>query len=202
MAASSSGVTSDFARQQLVKYGWSEGKGLGKHEDGIAKPLRAKPKMNRMGVGCNSGDEFTVKWWEHVFDKAAAKITVQSVNGSDQVSIKSNDKPSKDKPNTSKTTSSRKEKYTNFHRESLLDDDSNHSEDNSHINNRISDEEKFRRCKGMTAHRAARHGLRMNGKLRRLELQEKSSVACSRRDLDTSTPSKMKRPRRTLQLTF
>lgn len=37
------------------------------------------------GVGSNLADQFSDQWWSHVFNKAAAKISVQSRNGSVQV---------------------------------------------------------------------------------------------------------------------
>lgn len=36
----------------LLKMGWSEGKGLGKKEDGISSHLRVKRKTESLGIGC------------------------------------------------------------------------------------------------------------------------------------------------------
>ncbi|KAL5104942.1 hypothetical protein TcWFU_005428 [Taenia crassiceps] len=42
---------SDFAVNQLKKFGWSEGDGLGKNKDGISKPIKASMKFSRRGLG-------------------------------------------------------------------------------------------------------------------------------------------------------
>lgn len=54
----------NFARKQLEKYGWSEGKGLGKKEDGIVTAIKPKLKFDNSGVGHDVGEQFTNNWWE------------------------------------------------------------------------------------------------------------------------------------------
>mmetsp|Transcript_12314 Transcript_12314/g.28929 ORF Transcript_12314/g.28929 Transcript_12314/m.28929 type:complete len:97 (+) Transcript_12314:160-450(+) len=41
------GGVSDFARRQLEKFGWKEGQGLGKKEDGIVEHVRVEKKSGR-----------------------------------------------------------------------------------------------------------------------------------------------------------
>ena len=41
---------SDFAKKQMEKYGWSEGKGLGKKEDGIQKYIKVQKREEAAGV--------------------------------------------------------------------------------------------------------------------------------------------------------
>ncbi|XP_011497260.1 PREDICTED: G patch domain-containing protein 4 [Ceratosolen solmsi marchali] len=41
----------EFGKTQLFKYGWTEGKGLGKNENGITKALKSKLKLNTFGFG-------------------------------------------------------------------------------------------------------------------------------------------------------
>eukprot|EP00727_Mastigamoeba_balamuthi_P001782 m51a1_g11600 hypothetical protein (252) ;mRNA; r:127910-128791 len=55
----------------LAKFGWSEGKGLGKNEDGIKTYLRVNKKADNAGVGRHQGGSF-VPWWERAFNAAAA----------------------------------------------------------------------------------------------------------------------------------
>ncbi|KAF8793485.1 PIN2/TERF1-interacting telomerase inhibitor 1 like protein [Argiope bruennichi] len=40
-----------FGHKLLSKFGWSQGKGLGKNEDGIVENLKVRLKMGQTGVG-------------------------------------------------------------------------------------------------------------------------------------------------------
>ncbi|XP_029044956.2 G patch domain-containing protein 4 [Osmia bicornis bicornis] len=62
----------DFAKSQLLKYGWSEGKGLGKHENGITEALKPKLKFDTTGIGHQVNN--WNNWWETAFNKAANNI--------------------------------------------------------------------------------------------------------------------------------
>lgn len=90
----------DFAKKQMQKYGWEEGKecigyvvfltcffntqsmfvivgkGLGKNEDGIAKAVKPKLKFDNAGIGHNLSADFTDRWWERLYDKAADNVQV------------------------------------------------------------------------------------------------------------------------------
>ena len=50
---SASAPTSEFAKKQLEKMGWSEGKGLGKHEQGIQTHIKVKKREVDVGLGHN-----------------------------------------------------------------------------------------------------------------------------------------------------
>jgi hypothetical protein len=65
---------SSFAEKQLKKYGWTEGEGIGKSNQGIAEPIKASFKFNNNGVGYDMAEEFTTNWWEHLFNHTAKKI--------------------------------------------------------------------------------------------------------------------------------
>lgn len=41
-----------FGERLLRQYGWTEGKGLGANETGIAEALRVKQKKDQTGVSC------------------------------------------------------------------------------------------------------------------------------------------------------
>lgn len=43
-----------FGFRMLAKMGWSEGKGLGKHEDGAATHIRLKRRPDALGVGAGA----------------------------------------------------------------------------------------------------------------------------------------------------
>ncbi|XP_049516832.1 G patch domain-containing protein 4-like [Dermacentor silvarum] len=63
-----------FARGLLEKYGWAEGKGLGKNESGIAKALKPRLKFDTAGVGHKI--DLTSQWWSKAFNDAARSINV------------------------------------------------------------------------------------------------------------------------------
>ncbi|XP_013772909.1 G patch domain-containing protein 4-like [Limulus polyphemus] len=135
----------DFAREQLKKFGWTEGKGLGKNENGISTALKPKLKFDTYGVGHNPGEQFSFKWWDHVFNNAARNFDfinseVGTLNDSTFTPCASCGDESEDEELISRET----------------------------------DEDMFKKCKGRTAHKAARHGYQMNGKLKRIEEQEKA----------------------------
>ena len=46
-------VTMDFGRRMLAKFGWAEGKGLGKNEDGVVDHVRVKQRAHQLGLGAS-----------------------------------------------------------------------------------------------------------------------------------------------------
>ncbi|KAM7288096.1 G patch domain-containing protein 4 [Ixodes scapularis] len=62
-----------YGKRLLQGMGWSEGKGLGKHEDGIKEFIKVKKKMNTKGIGFNGVDD---RWIEHqeAFDDLLATL--------------------------------------------------------------------------------------------------------------------------------
>ncbi|XP_069584028.1 G patch domain-containing protein 4 [Ranitomeya imitator] len=180
-----------FAEQQMQRHGWTEGKGLGKREDGISKAIKVKVKCDTAGVGHNSAEQFTFHWWDHVFNKTASSIsvekdedgvTVKKVSGDD--GAVSSKKPRKAMLNSnmlygrfikSATLMSGGEKPV----DELSSSSSEGSEDeDSKLDlssaTKLSDEDLVKICGGRTAHKGARHGLTMSAKLLRIEEQEKA----------------------------
>lgn len=169
----------DFAKSQLMKYGWTEGKGLGKHESGITEPLKQKLKFDTAGVGYKDTD--SNNWWEHTFNKAASSIKVESQTDEVLISVSkentTNDLP-KEKLNKNES------KYGNFLKTTTLLNGNLILENNSNMHKKqdieenikhvsLTDEELFKLCGGRTAHKGARHGLQLSGKLKRIAQQEK-----------------------------
>ncbi|CAG4963739.1 unnamed protein product [Colias eurytheme] len=176
----------DFARKQLEKYGWTDGKGLGKHENGISEALKPKLKRSVTGIGHDAAAEFTEHWWTKLYNTAASNVEVKEKNGKTKA-IKTKDDEfeitnsswSYKKKNKDKS----KEEYTNFFvKTSILSNGGAKTED---LNDqgiveetvpgvKLSDEELFAACEGRTAHKGARHGLKALGKLARIEMQEQA----------------------------
>ncbi|XP_065212579.1 G patch domain-containing protein 4 [Planococcus citri] len=111
------------------------GKGLGKDEAGISKPIKCGLKFDKMGIGYQEKltEETTNRWWEQAYNKAASNVT---------------------------STGTCKKKESGCDPSAFA---------------ALTDEELFKACGGRTAHKAARHGLHLGGKLERVEHQEKKS---------------------------
>ena len=58
--------------------GWSEGKGLGKNEQGIVSYVRVKRREEKSGVGTEKLKikEHTQQWWYNAYDNIANKIQI------------------------------------------------------------------------------------------------------------------------------
>ncbi|XP_032525461.2 G patch domain-containing protein 4 [Danaus plexippus] len=176
----------DFARKQLEKYGWTDGKGLGKNENGISEALKPKLKRSVTGIGYDAAQDFTEHWWSALYDKAASNVEVEEKNGKTK-KIKQKDNDFEITNSTWKLKKKSKDKeekeYSEFFIKTAVIDtggtkntkvtvsDSDENDDRKIIT--MTDEELFAACQGRTAHKGARHGLRALGKLARIEQQEK-----------------------------
>ncbi|XP_015739786.1 G patch domain-containing protein 4-like isoform X1 [Coturnix japonica] len=181
-----------FAERQLRRHGWTRGRGLGKREDGIERPIRTSVKCGTAGVGHSAAEQFSFHWWDHVFNEAAANIDVR--DGQDGVSVESRSGPhfgvSTKKPRKAPppgctlygrfvkaaTLTAHGEEPT----EPRLGSESSEEEEDEWDRSsarRLTDEELVRVCGGRTAHKGARHGLTMSAKLARLEQQERDFMA-------------------------
>nr|XP_053636489.1 G patch domain-containing protein 4-like isoform X1 [Cherax quadricarinatus] len=168
-----------FARAQLEKYGWKEGKGLGREEGGITSALKPKLKFDTAGFGHGISKDYQFHWWDHVFNKTAKSISVnKNQDGSVQLTKKKKIQISKPKPSR---LDHKTKLYGIFLKGSTLvgaqevkeSSDSEEPEDEEDLSLKLTDEELFKICGGRTAHKGARHGLTMSGKLARIEEQER-----------------------------
>uniref|UniRef100_A0A8D2GZI5 G patch domain-containing protein 4 n=1 Tax=Urocitellus parryii TaxID=9999 RepID=A0A8D2GZI5_UROPR len=75
-----------FAEEQLLKHGWTQGKGLGRKENGITQAIKVTLKQDTHGVGHDPAKEFTNHWWNELFNKTAANLVVET--GQDGVQIR------------------------------------------------------------------------------------------------------------------
>ncbi|XP_064596495.1 G patch domain-containing protein 4-like [Liolophura sinensis] len=177
-------ANSVFARKQLLKHGWTEGSGLGKDESGIKEAIKVKIKNDTTGVGHDPGKEFTCHWWDHVFNKAANSLTVETTEAG--VLFKKSSEKVKEK---ARTLTNKSVLYSGFVKGAVLqatdkevmtevschDDNSDSESDEEKEKKAISkltEEELFSQCEGRTAHKGARHGLKQNAKLLRIQHQE------------------------------
>ncbi|XP_055843503.1 G patch domain-containing protein 4 [Episyrphus balteatus] len=176
-----------FAEKLLKKYGWKEGEGLGKNNDGISVPLKANLKFDNAGLGVDKADEFNNHWWERVFNEAANNVEIQK-DGDKVVVNRKNDESVEI---TTKEYSTRKLKkktvgsYDNFLSSATLINTGDEVANPFKIDTKeievssykpLTDEELFAACGGRTAHKGARHGLKLSGKLARIEQQEKEML--------------------------
>lgn len=180
-----------FAEEQLLKHGWTQGKGLGRKENGITQALRVTLKQDTHGVGHDPAKEFTNHWWNELFNKTAASLVVET--GRDGVQIrhlaKETTRHNQPKPNllyqkfvkTATLTSSGEKPDKDL--ESCGDDNSQEPKPPKIL----TDEMLLQACEGRTAHKAARHGITMKAKLARLEAQEQAFLA-RLKGQDSGTP--------------
>ncbi|XP_068820402.1 G patch domain-containing protein 4 isoform X2 [Capricornis sumatraensis] len=169
-----------FAEEQLLKHGWTQGKGLGRKENGITQALRVTLKQDTYGVGHDPAKEFTNHWWNDLFNKTAANLVVETRQDGVQIRRLSEETARQDhaKPNllyqkfvkTATLTSSGEKPDKDW--ESCSDDSQEPKPPNV-----LTDEMLLQACEGRTAHKAARLGITMKAKLARLEAQEQAFLA-------------------------
>ncbi|KAL1259598.1 hypothetical protein QQF64_010175 [Cirrhinus molitorella] len=183
-----------FAEEQLLRYGWEKGKGLGRSENGISEAIKVSMKRDTRGVGHKQGEQFSFRWWDHVFNKASSSLVVES--GQNGVEVKKSDDSSEFLISNKKPRKAQQAKfklYGSFVKSATLlsgeklekisdsDDSSSNSEDEDQkldlsSTTKLSDADLLKACGGRTAHKGARHGLTMSAKLARLEQQEQEFI--------------------------
>ncbi|XP_066577287.1 G patch domain-containing protein 4 [Amia ocellicauda] len=185
-----------FAEQQMLRHGWEQGKGLGKRENGISEAIKVKVKCDKAGVGHNQADEFTFHWWDHVFNEASASLAVEAGEDGVQmqkVTTKAEGPVSNKRPR--KADLAKAKLYGRFIKSATLLSGGEQPEEKTHSSadssdsededrrldlssaTKLSDDDLVRVCGGRTAHKGARHGLKMSAKLARLEEQEMAFLA-------------------------
>nr|XP_002126980.1 G patch domain-containing protein 4-like [Ciona intestinalis] len=188
-----------FAEAQMKKHGWREGKGLGRKENGICEPIKVKMKKDTTGVGHDPGEQFTHHWWDEAYKNATNNIHVQVTENGVKVQSKEESKSMCTYKVATKLRSRREVLYGRFVKSGTLTggvmdgvDSSDTSEDEIVGNNALSDEQLFKVCGGRTAHKGARHGLKLSGKLERLAQQESKDLLVSQ----VEAPAKKKKKKK------
>ncbi|XP_039970807.1 G patch domain-containing protein 4 [Bactrocera tryoni] len=202
----------DFARKILNKYGWKEGDGLGKHNNGIVKPLKASMKFDNAGLGSDqAASDFNNHWWERVFNEAAENVDVRTTKNGVSVDLKNKDESVEISTKEYSVKKLKKAKdqscpsdnrYDNFLQSATLTKSGDEIENPNKIAvadisvkkyKPLTDEELFRACGGRTAHKGARHGLKLSGKLSRIEQQEQELLAKMEEKIKESAKKDLKR---------
>ncbi|XP_027781523.2 LOW QUALITY PROTEIN: G patch domain-containing protein 4-like [Marmota flaviventris] len=169
-----------FAEEQLLKHGWTQGKGLGRKENGITQAIKVTLKQDTHGMGHDPAKEFTHHWWNELFNKIAANLVVET--GQDGVQIRRLSK---------KTTHNHPKPNMLYHKfvklamltsggekpDRNLESGSNDDSQGPRPPKILTDEMLLQACEGRTAHKAARLGITMKAKLARLEAQEQAFLA-------------------------
>lgn len=170
------------------------------------KPIKATFKFDNTGLGHDSATDFNNHWWERVYNDAAQNVTV-SKSGT---TIQTNEEDAVDISTSSINFKKLKKKHgkssagfggsfiktatlTNLGREDAIDEKVDLEEFRHTTVKPLTDEELFAACGGRTAHKGARHGLKLSGKLARLAEQdalmlEKFSVPSTSVATSTSKP--------------
>ena len=173
----------EFAKLQLEKFGWKEGKclstiyicgiiiylvflenlkkkigsGLGRNNAGITEALKPRLKFDASGLGHTQSDEFTYKWWDHAFNKAASSFDVV-INDKEGVVVR-NEEIGSIKAKKSKVSTTGSFTYGFFHKAGTLNNGDVETVEAPTIKEekdyslKLSDEELFKLCGGRTAHK-------------------------------------------------
>ncbi|EFX71369.1 hypothetical protein DAPPUDRAFT_201747 [Daphnia pulex] len=170
------------AKKILEKLGWAEGSGLGLNKDGITEAIKPSKKFDLSGIGHKNFNDF--QWWDHAFNKAAQAFDIK-VTDDQGVIVEKTEAIGKIK--TKKGSSNLDQNnlaYGVFHKTGTLHNgivESTEStfklKEETDYSLKLSDEELFKLCNGLTAHKGARHGLTASGKLARIAKQEAAMLA-------------------------
>lgn len=194
-----------FAEEQLLKHGWTQGKGLGRKENGITQALRVTLKQDTHGVGHDPAKEFTDHWWSDLFNKTAASLVVEKKQDGVQIRRVSKKSPRQNdpKPNMLYQKFVKMATLTSSGEKPAQDSERCSEEDSPGPKplKILTDEMLLQACEGRTAHKAARLGITMKAKLARLEAQEQAFLAHlqghkSETPPESKTPKKKKKRKR------
>ncbi|XP_066117905.1 LOW QUALITY PROTEIN: G patch domain-containing protein 4 [Saccopteryx bilineata] len=170
-----------FAEEQLLKYGWTQGKGLGRKENGITQALRTTLKQDTHGVGHDPAKEFTNHWWNELFNKTAASLVVETRKDGVQIRRLSKETVHHNHPKPNLLYQKFVKMATLTSGEEKPDENLESCGDDNHQRPQppeiLTDEMLLQACEGRTAHKAARCGITMKAKLARLEAQEQAFLA-------------------------
>jgi len=173
----------DFARKQMEKYGWKDGDGLGKEgNQGITIALKPHYKTGKEGMGFDLSKDLVDAWWTRSYSDSLNRVNVSTVEG-DKVVVSTPCEEEDGSPMAKMRKRMLKANFTDFTKAATLSNGEMVDEDNieSSISKtvlevkttfQLTDEELLKACGGRTAHKAARFGMKLSGKLARIASQE------------------------------
>uniref|UniRef100_H2YJL4 G patch domain-containing protein 4 n=1 Tax=Ciona savignyi TaxID=51511 RepID=H2YJL4_CIOSA len=165
----------------MKKHGWTEGKGLGKNEHGMSEPIKVKLKKDTSGVGHDPSEHFTYHWWDDAFKNATNNINIEESESGIIVTAKETSKTTTTRKLCKKTRANKSMLYGRFVKSGTItagveeheeQEEWEEQEEEGGGGATLTDEQLFKACGGRTAHKGARHGLKLSGKLARLAEQE------------------------------
>jgi Pin2-interacting protein X1 len=111
-----SAPTSEFAKKQLEKMGWSVGTGLGKKRNGITSHIKVKKRKDQLGLGGSDKPDVervlgNSEWWKDSLGGTLARLGSSSSKSSKSKS-KSKKKDKKKKEKDNKTDTKKHKQYT------------------------------------------------------------------------------------------
>eukprot|EP00088_Acartia_fossae_P022231 TRINITY_DN23488_c0_g1_i1.p1 TRINITY_DN23488_c0_g1~~TRINITY_DN23488_c0_g1_i1.p1 ORF type:complete len:400 (+),score=137.45 TRINITY_DN23488_c0_g1_i1:120-1202(+) len=183
------GVGAEFAWRLMKSQGWSDGDGLGKARQGRRDALKPKLKFDQHGLGHDRAAEFEFHWWDHVFNSAVKGVSVSnSESGEITVQFKADKSEISAKKLRRRMQKEMRHKlYSRFIKSGTLEgsklitspeeeDTLTEVKDLSQLKS-MTDDDLVKACGGRTAHKGARHGQKMNAKLKRVEEAELAFIA-------------------------
>ena len=165
----------DFAKRQLEQMGWSEGKGLGKNEDGIIAPIKMRCQKDSVGLGYDRTTGINTDLWFATIDKniKEARKKRRTLKESDDEKNQPQATESYETRNFVKSSSVFKTIETSVDtnkkrkkKKKITEEDTNDHK------SKIDLYQVFKDSKGATCHRSAHVGLNLSGKLDRIKQQE------------------------------
>lgn len=165
----------------------------------MVEALKPKLKFDTAGIG-HDAKEF--KWWESVYEKASKNVEIiPKEKGQSEMRVKAKEADAL-RISTSQYTMENGERkndlrYGNFLKTCTLNNGQTTPEENApegkketrRIGEELSDEQLFAACGGRTAHKGARHGLKLSGKLARIARQEALLLGASREVQTSNEPT-------------
>jgi hypothetical protein len=79
-AAQPGGAGESYGRALLERMGWTAGTGLGAKGDGMVNPLRAKSRVEKLGVGAERARPFADAWWDKMMDDVYGRGAVSGAD--------------------------------------------------------------------------------------------------------------------------
>ncbi|KAJ1647021.1 hypothetical protein LPJ64_001549 [Coemansia asiatica] len=162
-----------FAEQQLAKYGWKQGEGLGKDKSGITRAITVSRRTDNRGVGSDSS-QWTSNWWDNLYNKAASSTKADD-NADEIEQYRAKIEQASTERDTigdyngmfvKPSTSSESQSGSSTPMSTVVDRTKLVRDGNVHLGTVISDAELFAACEGRMARKGAR--AEQSGKLKRV----------------------------------